>query len=100
METVYEDFSSETEEESSGALIRKISNVKSGRNSKEYDTKETFKIETEADEVTRVISNIEVVENTVEVIGNTENDRDNCSGEEGRIVVTKEVELSEITFVR
>ena len=83
METVYEDFSSETKEESSSVLIRKISKVKSGRNSKEYDTKETFKIETEADEVTRVISNIEVVENTVEVIGNTENDRDNCSGEKG-----------------
>ena len=99
METVYEDFSSETEEESSGVLIRKISKVKSGRNSKEYDTKETFNIETKADEVPSVISNIDVVENTVEVIGNTENDRDNCSGEEGRIVVTKEAELSEITCV-
>ena len=44
METIYEDFSSQTEEESSGVLIRKISKVKSGRNSKEYDTNETSKM--------------------------------------------------------
>lgn len=94
METEFDAFSGEWDEETSGALIRRSSKVKTGRNLKENVKNETFKMETEADEVPSLISNVEVVENTVE------NEKENCSCGEAKTGMTKEAELSEITCVQ